>query len=188
MKLTIRNGMFETNSSSMHSIVICKDGGSYTEKELHDPIFLDGTIKFWENDLEFGRSPFELLTTWDRKLAFVIASLCRNKEEEDEEAKNIITELEKIVSKHIPECCKIKIADICYEYSSWPYGYIDHQSLGLLDRLLKEEGVSIEEFIFNKKYIVVIDGDEYCIFNQMKEQFGIADKIEKEIKTVHWMD
>lgn len=181
MKLTIRDGMFETNSSSMHSIVICKDGGNYTEKELHDPIFSDGTIKFWENDLEFGRSPFELLTAWDRKLAFVIASLCGYKEEEDEEAKNIITELEKIVSKHIPECCKIELTDICYEHSIWPYGYVDHQSMGLLDRLLKKEGISIEEFIFNKKYVVVIDGDEYCIFDTIRKKFDLNNQIEKEV-------
>ena len=43
------------------------------------------------------------------------------------------------------------------------------------------EGITLEEFLTKKKYIVVIDGDEYCEFQNMKNA-GIInmDNIEKQ--------
>lgn len=39
-------------------------------------------------------------------------------------------------------------------------GMIDHQSSGLLTNFLRDKGIDLKEFLTNKKYIVVIDGDE----------------------------
>ena len=47
------------------------------------------------------------------------------------------------------------------EYYEVPrIGCIDHQSSGLLKNFLKDKDISLKEFITNKKYVVVIDGDE----------------------------
>ena len=173
MKLTIRNGMFETNSSSMHSIVICKDGGKYSDEELKHPIY-EGELYLYNNEARFGRSPFELLTTWDRKVAFALASLC-----DATNAKAFIPELEDIIAKNNPYCHALNLEYIHDNY----YGYVDHQSVGLLSQFLKEEHITLEDFIFNSKYIVVIDGDEYCVFNAVKGTFKLEDKIEKEVFT-----
>ena len=43
-------------------------------------------------------------------------------------------------------------------------GIIDHQSAGMLKNYLKEKDISLKEFLTNKKYVVVIDGDEYWAF------------------------
>ena len=48
MKLTIRKGMFETNSSSMHSIIITKDGNNCYEKGLKAGY--GGTIYFSDEE------------------------------------------------------------------------------------------------------------------------------------------
>ena len=60
----IRRGVFETNSSSSHSISIRKNGHTYTKEEIMNGLWIDpedGSYSLWESDLEFGRSPFEPL-------------------------------------------------------------------------------------------------------------------------------
>lgn len=54
-------------------------------------------------------------------------------------------------------------------------GMIDHQSAGLLKNFLKDNEISLKEFLTNKKYVVVIDGDEYCDFDKYL-RFGLIDK------------
>ena len=54
-------------------------------------------------------------------------------------------------------------------------GMIDHQSAGLLQNFLKDKNISLKEFLSNQKYIIVIDGDEYCDFNRLLNS-GIIDK------------
>lgn len=62
------------------------------------------------------------------------------------------------------------------EYDDFPYyGYVDHQSSGLLQGFLDSHNITIKDFIFNQKYHVVIDGDEYCIFDDMVK-YGLIDK------------
>ena len=46
-------------------------------------------------------------------------------------------------------------------------GTIDHQSFGLLKCFLGKNGLSLKDFLIRKDIVVVIDGDEYCIFGQM---------------------
>ena len=41
MKMQIRTGMFETNSSSMHSLLIMKRRQTMTQKEIRDEYYLN---------------------------------------------------------------------------------------------------------------------------------------------------
>lgn len=175
MKLTIRKGMFETNSSSMHSIIITKNNDSYDEKELM--CYCKGVLRFFEDDLEFSRSPFQFLNTWRGKVAYAIASYCQGYEKDSEEAKKFISELEAIIKKHVKDFDHIEFPD--QEDTWYPFGYVDHQSENLLQKFLSEENVTLEGFIFTPKYIVIIDGDEYCIFDTMKKDLKF--EVEKEV-------
>lgn len=67
MKTQIRMGVFETNSSSMHSLCVMKNEGKYTLQEITHDMWLWDDSKtgekncIWmpyEGDLYFGRSPF----------------------------------------------------------------------------------------------------------------------------------
>jgi len=60
-------------------------------------------------------------------------------------------------------------------------GCVDHQSRGLLQRFLKEKKVTLKEFLTNKKYIIIQDGDEYYYLDKYIECGIIDRKFIKEI-------
>lgn len=48
-----------------------------------------------------------------------------------------------------------------------PYtGSVDED---ILTGFLQEENITLEEYLINKKYVVIQDGDEYCEFDNLKE-------------------
>ena len=170
--LQIRRGVFETNSSSSHSIIIKKQDRPITR--VTDPgwrMFIDeddennprnGFIYFDNRDLEYGRDPFHFLVDWYDRLAYAIAS------------KHTKADIESF-----REICKRRITgfkDFRFPHDEWAheeddyYGYVDHQSEGLLNKVLEHYHISLEDFIFNDRYVIVIDGDEYQFFNTLTEQ------------------
>jgi len=155
----IRQGVFETNSSSSHSISIRKLNEYYTQNELEDSVHIyNGILSLWDHDLDFGRSPFEPLLSFFDKVRYAIASF-----DSDEKNRH---EIEDILFEKIPELKKI-------EYpveQNWKtdkeetyYGSVDHQSIGVLESMLARHNVTLREFLLNKRYVVFIDGDEYNI-------------------------
>lgn len=89
MKFQIRRGCFETNSSSMHSLIMTKknSGICMTQEEIRAEQRLDTDwgrgkkanvwhIYNWSN--EFGRSPFDVLCTFSDKLKYALAEYCGN--------------------------------------------------------------------------------------------------------------
>lgn len=91
MRYQIRKGCFETNSSSMHSLIVTKKNENVrmTQKEIRDEFYLNEEwykerhkndekeivrIDPWEND--FGRSPFSVLSSFRDKLAYAVAEYC----------------------------------------------------------------------------------------------------------------
>ena len=156
----IRKGVFETNSSSSHSIVMTK--ADKPIKDMVNPdwhVDNDGVMDFWyEPDLDFGRSPFDLLTDWYGRLRYCIAYYGNNNEK--------LKEIEDICYKRIAGFKGFKFRQDRWDKTEY-HGYVDHQSCGVLDAALSKFDVSIEDFIFNDRFIVVIDGDEYCVFNTL---------------------
>ena len=165
--ITIRKGVFETNSSSSHSIVMMKkDKPIKTELEgnMIDAdwkVNKEGVMDFWyDHDLEFGRSPFDLLTDWYDRLKYCVAYYGNNQ--------NKLDELEHICQRRIAGFVKFKFGKDRWDGTEY-HGYVDHQSMGLLDHALEKYNIDLEEFIFNDRFIVVIDGDEYCVFDTLIE-------------------
>lgn len=85
MKIQVRNGAWETNSSSMHSLLIMKKRQTMTQAEIRDEFYLDedwykerGNIlrlDSWDND--FGRE-FRVLTSFRDKLSYAMAAMLGN--------------------------------------------------------------------------------------------------------------
>ena len=199
----IRRSAFETNSSSMHSLVIKKDDHRYYtyEEATSDMWGVDeGILRLEGEDIEFGRAPFETLTTMLGKARYALAAMCQCKNDA------VYKEVCEAVRSLVPEFEDFKLEFITTEYNkhwydeetikkwwgegnyisvddkwiAWGYntGRVDED---ILTGFLEQENISIKEFITNKKYIVVVDGDEYCIYKTMKENGLInLDNIEKE--------
>ena len=220
MKRQIRRSVFETNSSSMHSLTVMKRNDKYTPEEILDEIYLckdretgeiDCVWEPWDHDMSFGRSPFRALGTFTDKWLYACASLVHDYNDDT------YKELVAIALKYIPGLKKIKLPttsnsvadkddekfkddkyyqkygkteDELAEYlmkkekdwgievdywktdNGWwhyrrPYtGYVDQD---ILSGFLKNEGITLEEYLTNKKYVVIQDGDEYCYWDDMKK-------------------
>lgn len=220
MKRQIRLGVFESNSSSMHSLCVMKKSDYYTPSDILDSLYLhkDNDTKEekcvwepWESNLEFGRSPFRAIGTFAGKWLYACASLVN--EYNDATYKN----LEKIAIKYVPGLKKIVMPvtygfklnndnpkninnlfrrelgmteDELVEYlmqkeeewgievnywkdrdGDWSYNkpYTGHVDEDILSGFLESENITLEEFLMNKKYIVIQDGDETCRFNEIKK-------------------
>ena len=86
MKRQIRRGVFETNSSSQHSLCIMKKDEHYTPDEIAKDFYLwddketgekDCEWHIWDHNMEFGRSPFRALSNFHDKWLYACASLVR---------------------------------------------------------------------------------------------------------------
>ena len=163
----IRKGVFETNSSSSHSIVMTKTDkpiqtdlpGNMVDPNWH--VNDDGIMDFWyDEDLDFGRTPFDLLTDWFGRLKYCIAYYGNNEDK--------FKEIEEACYKRVAGFKGFKFRTDRWDKTEYR-GYVDHQSYGVLDAALRKFDVSIEDFIFNDRFIIVIDGDEYGVFNTLTD-------------------
>lgn len=211
--IKIRSAVFETNSSSQHSLVIKKTSEYWTPEEIKDDFHVgkDGSIRLYRYEMEYGRSPFNCLSTFREKWIYCLCALTNKYGDEKWD------ELEAVLKKHVPEVKTIvpethidmskmdeekilkKLEEeeailakhgIHEELNYWTddeddwkryeiisTGYAE--DYGMIGTFLKEENISIEEFLLNKKYIIIVDGDEYCIWGSMKES-GIINEEEIE--------
>lgn len=167
----IRRDVFETNSSSSHSISIRKINDYYTQQEIEDSFYWKdkfSTVCFWPDDLYFGRSPFEVLTSFRRKIEFAIASLVTDDDS------LYLSEIEALLFEKLPGLATIKFKKD-FTTKKNIYGDVDWQSDGLLEHFLNTNNISLREFLLSKKYIVFIDGDEYCVKENLIEN-GLLHK------------
>ena len=157
--IQIRSNIFETNSSSSHSLVVYRE-----DKPLTTPVNGEwhvnnvGIMYLWEDHLTFGRG-FDIITDWYGRACFALASYA------DDERKR--AEIEEILYKNVEGLKQIQYRGSWYDKPC--YGYIDHQSAGLLQRFLETKNISLYDFIFNDRYVVIIDGDEYNIFDTIRK-------------------
>lgn len=184
--LNIRKSVFETNSSSMHSIIISKNNNIGTDDYFcHDWVNYP-TLELDEEDLTWGRSPFEFLDTFESKLCYLIPSIKMTKEKWNE----LISTINQILKENGMDVeANINLPEI--EEYDWKkmeytgkketfYGDIDHQSMGLFNGFINKYKLTYKEFLENPNIQVVIDGDEYCYFYDMIET-GIIDDNKVEI-------
>lgn len=162
--IQIRRNIFETNSSSSHALCVLKED-KYIEGMVDPGWHIhDGQMYFYDDELTFGRAPFQILTDWWGRLCFAIASYANDP----------------AVREAIEELCYSRVEgleSIEYPKNQWYdpdndsvdekyyYGNIDHQSDGMLQDFLTANDITLEDFIFNNRYLVIIDGDEYNVFD-----------------------
>ena len=170
----IRYGIFETNSSSTHAIVVPKE----VKEEGYD------TYDSLDHDYGFGREECRLCDNWDEKLAYAYMLLKDNDVEELDTFKNQVIEVwEKLFgNKDYTPNPKDVFNYIDRDGSNGDltgkdgflilkerYGnYVDHaeglNSTDFIERL-KTDDEFVKRFIFNRDSYITIGGDEYRGYN-----------------------
>lgn len=172
-----REGVFETNSSSSHSIVIKKPLSTLVDESRKKTrgscgfIDRENKLHIHENDFSWG---FSVLYNWIDRFAYALASYGN-----DESAMNRI--IDEVLASH-PEVKDIdirgfrsRIFDDDDEWGFSHYGNIDHQSVGLLQAFIEHKQISVLDFVNDDKYIVIIDNDNSNVLGDIME-CGLFDK------------
>lgn len=149
--IKIRNGMFETNSSSTHTIIV-------TDSKTEPGLFVDFAIG------EFGWS-FKKLTTINDKASYLYTIACENL------CRDVYQDLYEILVKYGVKCsCSVPAVIRHESYGDYlDNGYVDHacdcEARNFVDRMLNHEHALIK-YLFSEESFVVMgndncDEDEY---------------------------
>lgn len=141
--IKIRKNVFETNSSSVHSLAISTDGLEKCKLKIHKDGFIHTDYG------EFGKN-YNLYQSQSEKLSY-LATCAYYIEDDDYDVENVNNSyfwkrISDAIVKYVPECIGVKILG-----KEEPY--IDHQSIpdydgiNFIDTYDEDE---IINFIFNK--------------------------------------
>lgn len=170
MKQTIRYNTFETNSSSMHSLVIVKDPKPYSSRE-YDSLEYDSELDkfdlFAYEDGLYGRSPFQVLRSKTDKLRYYVAHYIGALKQTE-----LIPKVINFIHEQTGICKKNIKIDTYRDYEDnrckYKYGYAGINDTGEnVFTYIEKNNISMEEFVLNPKYIVIVDGDEYQEFKKL---------------------
>lgn len=115
MKYSIRRGCFETNSSSQHSIIVTKNDVHIDKDKIvwdrnkdynsHDSIYIDakGRLDLWGIADGYGRSPFQILTTFEEKLKYAMCEFLGYLYIDEPEWDKYYNEFKRIIKSIAPE-------------------------------------------------------------------------------------
>ena len=179
MPITVRFN-FETNSSSQHSLSTRTISGWYTEEELartearvggdvyQDAIIMmnesipstkddlmegiwahDGVYKVWGHYLRFANSPMQVLHTFEQKALYAYSSIVHRKTKGWTKRK---AEFDKALKNILP--------DVTFKFDEDDY-YVSVAE-NILYPFLSQYKVSLEDFLSDKRYVVIVNYAEYC--------------------------
>jgi len=167
MKRQIRKGVFETNSSSMHSVTISQGTLSPNRMEIHKGRY----IKVGAGEFGWGLSKHrDQETKLEYLLMMVVETEHPNNLEEFLECEGF-KKLNEAISSYCG-CDRIVPVNFNFRTESYEHngelrsyvthdGYIDHQSCEYnnLDDFLSENNTDILDFVFNPNVVLVISND-----------------------------
>lgn len=154
--IRIRKGAFETNSSSMHTIILA---GKRTKTESPDLIYGDGKIMKKKliitfDDIDFSAySTGKVLTTWTDRLCYALAYYYTKHGADEDCIKEINESFEKLIHEEYPDLI------IQFPELDGDTYLINHQSQDTLDAFLDHVPMQIKDFIFNDNIFVYTPSD-----------------------------
>lgn len=141
----IRKSVFETNSSSTHSISI-SDSGKINPNSL----FVDnGICKIYTRDFGWEEKVYYDTPT---KAAYCLTYI------KNYNCKYILKEMLIKVIKEVTGANKVVFVKSNSKYNPW--GYIDHQSLEVCEEVFNSEE-DLKSFIFNENSFLKTDNDNH---------------------------
>lgn len=143
MKTLIRANVFETNSSSTHSVSVSDGSG------LMDNIIPNENGEIVVIPREFGWG-YEEYNDPETKLAYLLQYFT-------EKGSPLLEVTEDVVKEHTG-ASKVVLGESDSKW--WPNGYIDHQSMDCLDGEIVTRN-DIRNFVFDSHSVLVIDNDNH---------------------------
>lgn len=182
--ISIRKGCFETNSSSMHSLVIAKNNKrEYDEDDLtlrkeyrvrkEDGVY--ELCKYQSDASSYERHPFEILDTPIDKLRYLVGLFVTqdyNKDTDEFSEYYIQPDAKKefdSIIKEVTGCSDIQYYyfDHYTEEKEYPYTSAVNDSGEDVYTFMKRKGLSFKDVIFNPRITIQVDGDEYQEFRKL---------------------
>ena len=174
--LRIRENIFETNSSSAHSIVLRqKYNENSVEKNLkvfNEIVSKNNNTYVLDKEGQYSCN-FRYIHTWREKLKYAIL-FYHIHHDENERIINIDENDEYVLSK-LKEVSNIESISSVDKKEFYEESYIDHASVMILDHFLNYKKVDLVDFIFNDKYALITDNDNDSIFG-----YGYIESDEEE--------
>ncbi len=153
--------MFESNSSSMHVIVIGKDNEPHDKWSTLGQIIGDDEVvgkRLVYDDIQIEEDGYPLMS-WVDKLGYVLAwgLGCNNCADEDDR-QNFMNKMLMMVQSEHPEIERIVIKnykDLVDEdrYGFW--GLINHQSIDLIKEFKANTIYGLKDIVFNNNIVIV---------------------------------
>ena len=180
--IQVRNNIFETNSSSSHSLIITRAGRPMlTAEECIQSLWFDydQTTGVYDPDPDeeifcFNRYPFKVLDSFEKKLMFLYANAPVRDRGRSKDGYTIweheYYKISNVVKKIIPGFKRVK----------FHYARPSCEAYNVLDTI--KANMTLVEFLINPNVLVICDGDEYQVWSGMKSVNMIATKNFKEIK------
>lgn len=163
--IKIRENVFETNSSSTHSVAVSSKDRGYSHEM---PVDENGTLYIQLGEYNWG--PDILYTPYD-KLCYVMSYLSQNYSSVEEFAEDVdtgaINPIVEEIDCYLKGNCGVSNVVIKKVDNSWNdgLGYIDHQSVG---SLYHEDMIDL---IFNNSKIILIDNDNEIGFSNYDDSY-----------------
>lgn len=153
MKTKIRQGVFETNSSSTHSISISSDNSA----DLMDVLPVDENGAVVLEGGEFGWEQETYHDAMSKANYMMVYALDWSRERKEDFLKTL-----RDVIQEQTGCNEVVFKIDGNEGEFYPYGYIDHQSVENYDYdYVFEDKEKLRQFIFNKDSYLVTDNDNH---------------------------
>lgn len=161
---TARENVFETNSSSMHTVTVRGKG------DINNCYRINDIIKVYPDEYGWDGDP---CNDFDSKLAYAMSMMLHTEypgfnqyDEMFEVDQDILEDLQgyKILIDAIREHGKCEKIVVGRSGGYYPYGYIDHQSYEdyhSLQDFLDDWNVDAERFLFDDGVTVWIDNDNH---------------------------
>ena len=185
--IQVRENVFETNSSSAHSLVIykTKDGSKRltTEDCIHSMAWdYDEETGYYTPDSDngyFGRYPFRVLTSFRDKLDYAYANCPYRRRAGDERAYPDYYPVNRVMRQIVPGFKRMK------KHRKFYMGCDDYQLFGWL----KKANISLKDYLLDPSIVVICDGDEYCVWSGLKRR-GLVNKdnIRLELPEKQWWE
>src|SRR5574343_688308 len=127
-----RIGVFETNSSSSHSLVLAQDFSNVVDAPLPKHIVEQGVVTIFSGEFGWEQEEYDDYAT---KASYLFVDAFSGGGEPYDDPNDEIVRNKNIKLKMLVEAFKIHAGvDVFFEASNdqyHPYGYIDHQSVGI---------------------------------------------------------